>query len=109
MRKLPPNIRGPADHALCEFGEATVSAGYPGDLVSDVGEGLLEEYKGWAVAARLLIDIHAEWSEEPESSPLEHWVERFLMKEKDFGTLQVADYHGWALQEVQSNHGRPAS
>ncbi|KAG5750632.1 hypothetical protein H9Q70_006734 [Fusarium xylarioides] len=72
----------PADDALCEIGEAIVSAGYPGDLVYNAGEGLLEEYEGWAVAARLLIDIHAEWSEEPQSSPLEHWVERFLKKEK---------------------------
>ncbi|KAF5660268.1 hypothetical protein FDENT_13776 [Fusarium denticulatum] len=75
-------LSGPADDALCEFGEAIVSAGYLGDLVYDAGEGLLEEYKGWAVAARLLIDIHAEWSEEPESSPLDHRAERFIKKEK---------------------------
>ncbi|KAF4431410.1 hypothetical protein FACUT_8661 [Fusarium acutatum] len=93
-------LPGRADDALCEFGEAIISTRYPGDLIYDAGEDLLEEYKGWTVAACLLIVIYSEWSEETELSRLEHWVERFSKKENDFDTPQVAEYFGWALSYV---------
>ncbi|EXM13143.1 hypothetical protein V3481_017314 [Fusarium oxysporum f. sp. vasinfectum] len=42
--------------------------------------------------ARLLVEIHAEWFKERESSHLEHWVERFLKKVRDFNTHEIANY-----------------
>ncbi|EXK78116.1 hypothetical protein FOQG_17204 [Fusarium oxysporum f. sp. raphani 54005] len=90
MQMLLAKMR--TDDASRELGEAITSTGDLGDLIHEAGEDTLEEYEGWVVAARLLVEIHAEWFKERESSHLEHWVERFLKKVRDFNTQEIANY-----------------